>query len=143
MKGIQMKGGVFGLLLVLIFVVAGVLYYSYYKPYHESEEGVVKMPVDTTVVANGIHIPTGLIADDGVDLIIANCTACHSAKLITQNRATRNGWKNTIVWMQQTQKLWDLGDQEEKILDYLAKNYAPEEQGRRKPLVVEAWYELK
>ncbi len=143
MEGKPRKRGIFGLLFVLIFVAAGVLYYSYYKPSPGSYEEAIKMPVDTTVVANGIHIPTGLIADDGVDLIIAHCTACHSAKLITQNRATKSGWKSTIVWMQQTQKLWDLGDQEEKILDYLAKNYAPEEQGRRKPLTVKVWYELK
>lgn len=143
MKRKQVNSGIFILSLVLILGVIGILFYNDYWSSQVPEQKAVKMPVDTTAVANGIHIPTGLIADEGVDLVIANCTACHSAKLITQNRATKNGWKNTIVWMQQTQKLWDLGDQEEKILDYLAKNYAPEEQGRRKPLVVEVWYELK
>lgn len=75
-------------------------------------------------------------------LVVANCTGCHSGKLVTQNRATREGWTNMIRWMQRTQNLKDLGPAEDKILDYLAKNYAPTEQGRRAKLVVEEWYEL-
>jgi hypothetical protein len=54
----------------------------------------------------------------------------------------RQGWKETIVWMQETQKLWDLGESESKILDYLAKNYAPKKAGRRKNLVINEWYEI-
>jgi hypothetical protein len=45
--------------------------------------------------------------------------------------------------MQQTQGLWDLGDNEKPILDYLAKNYAPEDAGRRKQLTNVEWYILK
>ena len=41
-----------------------------------------------------------------------------------------------------TQKLWDLGENEILILDYLEKNYAPKEQGRRAPLKDIDWYEL-
>ena len=76
-------------------------------------------------------------------LVIANCTGCHSAKLVTQNRATREGWRNMIRWMQETQNLKDLGADEEKILDYLSANYAPTEQGRRQNLTVEEWYRLE
>ena len=75
-------------------------------------------------------------------LVIANCTGCHSGKLVTQNRATREGWRNMIRWMQETQNLKDLGMDEEKILDYLSTNYAPAEQGRRQNLNVEKWYAL-
>ena len=76
-------------------------------------------------------------------LVIANCTGCHSGKLVTQNRATREGWQNMIRWMQETQNLKDLGEDEAKILDYLAEHYAPAAQGRRQNLTVEKWYELE
>jgi CxxC motif-containing protein (DUF1111 family) len=85
---------------------------------------------------------TGLADDPNIQIIAANCTACHSAKLVTQNRATREGWKSMIQWMQKTQNLWDLGKNEDIILDYLAKNYAPENKGRRAPLDNIEWYEL-
>ena len=44
--------------------------------------------------------------------------------------------------MQETQKLWDLGENEDIILDYLAEHYAPEDIGRRKNLENIEWYEL-
>lgn len=98
-------------------------------------------------IENGVHVQTGLLDGEGLNLVIAHCTACHSAQLVTQNRADRDGWKKMIVWMQETQNLWDLGTQEETILDYLAKNYAPEEAEsgnfRRAPLKDIEWYELK
>lgn len=99
---------------------------------------------DFDLVENGIHVQTGLIFADGFNDVRATCTACHSAKLVTQNRATRDGWKEMIRWMQETQGLWDLGDSEAVILDYLAENYAPKESGRRPNLDLEAieWYEL-
>ena len=93
-------------------------------------------------VKNGIHIPTGMIADTGCAEVVQNCGACHSLDLVKQNRATKKGWKDIITWMQETQKLWDLGLQEETILNYLAKNYGPEESGRRKNLGPVEWYDL-
>lgn len=96
------------------------------------------------LVENGIHVKTGLKDDEHLQLIIGSCTSCHSAKLITQNRATRQGWKNMIDWMQETQGLVDLGSFEPKILDYLAEHYAPEDVGRRQNLDIEEvkWYIL-
>lgn len=98
----------------------------------------------TDEVVDGIHQPTGLVFADGFDLVRATCTACHSAKLVTQNRATRAGWAQMIDWMQATQGLWDLKENEPIILDYLAKHYAPEEVGRRANIDVAAieWYVL-
>ncbi len=96
-------------------------------------------------IENGIHMPTGLVVAEGFEQVRATCTACHSAKLVTQNRATRQGWKEMIRWMQETQGLWQLGEQEDVILDYLAANYAPQETGRRANLDLEAieWYVLE
>jgi len=95
-----------------------------------------------SLIENGIDVESGLIVDKHYELVKGTCSACHSVALVTQNRATREGWKDLIVWMQKTQKLWDLGGNEVLILDYLEKNYAPEEQGRRAPLKKVDWYEL-
>ena len=99
---------------------------------------------DWDKVENGIHLRTGLKWDDDLVLIEANCLACHSSKLISQNKATRSGWEQMIRWMQATQGLHDLGDNEAKILDYLSKYYAPENTGRRKNLDIDKieWYVL-
>lgn len=96
-------------------------------------------------IEDGIHLATGLRVAEGFELVRANCTGCHSGKLIAQNRATRDGWQEMIRWMQRTQGLWQLGDNEAAILDYLAANYAPQETGRRAKLDVEAieWYLLE
>lgn len=131
--------------LVLILVLLGVLYYwANYTP----KPDIVEVPVqdsteDYDKVVNGIHVATGFIDDKGMLVTIQNCTACHSAKLVTQNRMSREGWKATIQWMQETQNLWDLGANEELILNYLSKNYAPTNKGRRQNLEDVEWYELK
>ena len=95
-------------------------------------------------VVDGKDVASGLLAGEGLSVVKANCLGCHSAKLVTQNRFTREGWHEKIVWMQETQGLWDLGDNEPIILDYLAANYAPEQRAsRRQPLANIEWYELK
>lgn len=100
---------------------------------------------DPDKVVDGVHVQTGLIYAEGFDIVRRTCTACHSAKLVTQNRASREGWTEMIRWMQAKQGLWDLGDSEPAILNYLAAHYAPEEIGRRANLDVEAieWYILE
>ena len=86
---------------------------------------------------------TGLIVSEHLNLVIANCTGCHSSKLITQFHTDRQGWLEKIRWMQQKQKLWDLGESEPKILDYLSKNYSPSEKvNRRAALKNIEWYKL-
>ncbi len=77
---------------------------------------------------------TGLVIAPGYDLVKVQCTVCHSAALITQSRATREGWLGMIRWMQDSQGLWPLGASEAPILDYLATHYPPSSSGRRKPL---------
>ncbi len=95
------------------------------------------------LVEDGIHVRTGFVAADGMMPVVRHCTPCHSAKLVTQNRMTREGWEATIRWMQKTQNLWDLGAEEAVILDYLAAHYAPEAKGRRQNLQAVEWYELE
>lgn len=93
-------------------------------------------------IVNGIHQGTGMAYDENFEIVRAACTSCHSSKLVTQNRATREGWHQMIEWMQATQGLPDLGKNEPRILDYLAKHYAPKEAGRRANLDIEEieWY---
>ena len=98
---------------------------------------------DFDKIENGVHIRTGFVEGDGLMAVVNNCTNCHSAKLVTQNRMTAAGWQSTIKWMQETQNLWDLGQNEELIVAYLAKYYAPENKGRRENLTNIQWYELK
>ena len=86
---------------------------------------------------------TGLKIDKGVMTVTAHCTGCHSSKLITNFHSDRNGWLEKIRWMQKTQKLWQLGDDEAVILDYLSKNYPPLVKfERREPLKNINWYLL-
>ena len=77
-------------------------------------------------VAAEVDEGTGLIKDDNWELIGQHCAACHSLKLVTANRFDRATWLETIRWMQKTQKLWEFEPEiEDKILTYLANNYAP------------------
>jgi hypothetical protein len=122
--------------LVLLLVV---VFYWLYSPgiSEPNEEGISTELMDSAQLTS----EEMLVEAEGVLLIRSFCTGCHSEKLITQNRATRDGWESMIRWMQKTQNLGDLGTSESAILDYLAKNYSPVRKGRRLALEVE-WYEL-
>lgn len=77
---------------------------------------------------------SGLVVAEGSQLVLAHCSACHSPSLIAQNAMSRERWLETIRWMQDTQKLWPLGDAEPVILDYLATWYGPKQSARRPPI---------
>ena len=110
------------------------------KIYVESE---VSNSAEYSKIENGIHVQSGLIAEEGYETVLGTCGSCHSMKLVTQNRASEEGWKDIIVWMQETQNLWDLGENEAIIVGYLGKHYGPKKQGRRLPLENISWYELE
>jgi hypothetical protein len=74
--------------------------------------------------------------------VVNNCTNCHSSKLVIQNRMNAERWNTTIKWMQETQNLWDLGDNHTIIVNYLTTNYPPQNKGRRQNLSQIEWYEL-
>jgi mono/diheme cytochrome c family protein len=77
---------------------------------------------------------TGLAIDEGFELVKGQCTVCHSPRLITQSGKTREGWIESIRWMQRNQGLWDLGPTEEPIVNYLAKHYpVPKSAASRRP----------
>ena len=97
---------------------------------------------DPDLIENGIHMRTGLIDAPGLQETVNNCTNCHSAKLVMQNRMSAERWHATIRWMQETQNLWPLGENEEIIVNYLVTNYPQKKKGRRESLVEVDWYEL-
>ncbi|MFD0799180.1 monoheme cytochrome C [Maribacter chungangensis] len=94
-------------------------------------------------IENGIHVRTGLVDAPGLMETVNNCTNCHSSKLVTQNRMSKERWKATIRWMQETQNLWDLGKNENVIIDYLVENYPERTTGRRENLSEIEWYVLE
>jgi hypothetical protein len=137
--------------ILAIFIMTIIIpFIAYFFAYHDKageDLTITEIPavmIDPAgEIKDGIHVPSGFIADDGLETVLRNCTNCHSSKLVIQNRATREGWESMIRWMQRTQKLWDLGKNEEIILDYLSKNYASDKQGRRVPLSNIEWYVLQ
>ncbi len=79
-----------------------------------------------------IDLLTGLKVADDWELVRNNCIACHSLKLVTQQRGDAQKWLKLIRWMQKTQNLWQFDpDTEARIIAYLAENYPPAEHGRR------------
>ena len=82
-----------------------------------------------------VDAATGLVIAEGWNDVRAHCGACHSYALLTQQRADRATWEGWIRWMQETQNLWQFEPAtESRILDYLAKNYPPQESMRRAPI---------
>lgn len=141
---IKLITGAISVAFLAVVLILGATLLIYFNPdiLQQSEEIAAFEPTETIFEA-GIHIPTGLLDGEHLQIVINNCTSCHSAQLITQNRATREGWKGLIRWMQKTQNLWDLGENEDKILDYLSTHYAPEKKGRRQNLNISEWYVLE
>ncbi|WP_236262847.1 monoheme cytochrome C [Aggregatimonas sangjinii] len=131
--------------IVLVFLLVDLAPSTYSVDTDDGEyiEVSEKEAEDPDKIENGIHIRTWLAAGDGLMLVVNNCTSCHSAKLVTQNRMSAERWTATIRWMQETQNLWDLGKNEEPIVNYLATYYAPIGKGRRQKLTNIEWYELK
>ena len=130
---------VFIVVLIIGFVTVPLLdFFSDEQP----KPVMVEKDSNNTDIIDGIHVRTGLVDDEGLMTVIANCTACHSAQLITQNRMDKERWDATIRWMQETQNLWDLGDNQEVIVNYLVKNYPVYSKGRRENLSEIEWYDL-
>lgn len=127
---------------VAVIAAVGAMYF-FSENGQTSESYIEVSEDDPEAVLDGIHLRTGLKEGEGLQSVINNCTSCHSAKLIQQHRLSREGWVEVIRWMQETQNLWDLGEQEQLIVDYLSEHYPPVEKGRRQPLENIEWYALE
>ena len=137
------------LTLALVVFMGFIIVYSTYDPqftaFRSKPEIVEQTAIvdDENKIENGIHVRTGLVDAEGLMTVVNNCTNCHSAKLIMQNRMSAERWNATIRWMQETQNLWDLGTNQEVIVNYLVTNYPPKKKGRRENLANIEWYELE
>lgn len=139
-----------GVLLVIGIVSTGLIYLLLNPDILQtapSSSNPAYVQIDETAdydaIENGIHVRTGLKDAPGLMTVVNNCTNCHSAKLVIQNRMNKERWIATIRWMQETQNLWDLGQNEEIIVNYLSLNYPPTQIGRRANLTNINWYVLE
>lgn len=81
---------------------------------------------------------TGFKMTGDWELVRGNCIGCHSAQLVTRQRGDAEQWLAMIRWMQEEQGLWQFDpDTEQRIVAYLAENYAPEARHRRAPVAAE------
>lgn len=145
-------GLILSLTVLVVFLIATTVYMiadpslslirSWQTPEATLSEAVT-MVDDADLIENGIHVETGFIDAPGMMITIQNCTNCHSSKLVIANRMNEERWVQTIRWMQETQNLWDLGENEKIIVDYLVANYPPKKVGRRANLENIDWYELE
>lgn len=82
---------------------------------------------------------SGLLIDEGYLLVKKHCSTCHSLKIVVQSKASRQDWRDTIDRMyKQGMPLLSIPS-EKNILNYLSKNYAPDNKGRRTPLFIKKW----
>lgn len=157
-KAIKQVSRLMTVIFIVFGIIAGMLVYLMVDPtlsvfksvtpveeyvtVQQSNEGQLSEE-DFNKIENGIHLRTGLVEAEGLMEVVNNCTNCHSAKLVTQNRMDKERWIATIRWMQKTQNLWDLGNNEEIIVNYLVTNYPVKKKGRREILSNIEWYELQ
>lgn len=125
-------GSIYAILILLMIIVYMIF------PLNRSEQTSA-----TIKVKPNKEIQSELAEGEGLALVIQNCTSCHSEKLIIQNRGDEQYWKSLILWMQQTQNLWDLGENQQAIVTYLSKYYGPIEKSRRVRLTQIEWHPIK
>lgn len=96
------------------------------------EQATDRAPTRAVVAEPEIDPATGLKMTGDWELVRGNCTACHSLKLITQQRGTAQQWLTMIRWMQKKQNLWQFDPgTESRIIAYLSDNYPPDAAQRR------------
>ena len=111
--------------IILVYLIIDPSFSTFKTDAPQTELVTIPEEDDYDKVENGIHVRTGFIDAPGMMVTVQNCTNCHSAKLVMQNRMNEDRWKSTIKWMQETQNLWDLGENEAVIINYLVTNYPP------------------
>ncbi|MVM38386.1 hypothetical protein GO730_13700 [Spirosoma sp. HMF3257] len=131
---------------IILFIAAIAIGLTSFQTIHSTQ---MSSSTKNGGVADTLKIDTesGLVDSPSLMMVKAQCTACHSSKLILQHRFTRAGWTERIRWMQKYHKLWDLGESEKVVLDYLEKYYGPSSVEaraafRRAPLKDIQWYKV-
>lgn len=69
---------------------------------------------------------SALPAGDGREVVEAVCGGCHSLRMVTQQRLTRERWDSLIDWMVAEQGMAELDPEtRDRVLDYLGTHLAP------------------
>lgn len=121
-------------LTIRVIALIGLLYLPFAVADYKTKRPTSNTSQIKEHVQPALDPQSGLVKAEGFNLVLAHCSACHSPTLITQNAMSRERWLETIRWMQETQKLWPLGEAEPLILDYLSTWYGPKKSARRAPL---------
>ncbi len=82
--------------------------------------------ISTIATANDKKIDeeTGLIIDNGIELIKENCIICHPPRFMLINGGDKKFWSAKVKLMQKGFGLWELDkNTKERIINYLSKNY--------------------
>ena len=100
--------------------------------------------VALVLVAGSLAIPRAFSQSDGDDeafglpdgvgrdTVMAYCAACHSLRLVSQQRLRRYQWEELLVEMSQKHNMPKLAPEDEKVItDYLAEFLAPPHRKRR------------
>lgn len=70
----------------------------------------------------------GLPRTTGYEETAAYCTACHSLRIVMQQRQTREGWDYLLTWMSEKQGMAPPHPEDrETILNYLAEHFTDSE----------------
>ena len=73
--------------------------------------------------ASGLY--EGLPETDGVELVHALCSACHSIRLVTQQRVTEARWHYLLDWMVTEHSMPELPPEDRAlVLAYLTRHYS-------------------
>lgn len=69
----------------------------------------------------------GLPQTEGVDTVFSNCTYCHSAAIIMQQRMPPSQWDYTLNWMVEKQGMPELEPEDRKVvMNYLIQHFSTE-----------------
>lgn len=69
---------------------------------------------------------SGLPEGPGQLETFGNCTGCHSAMIITQQRFDRRTWDEVLDWMVESQGMWVMPPEtRETVLEYLVTHFGP------------------
>ncbi len=73
--------------------------------------------------ASGLY--EGLPETNGVELVYALCSACHSIRLVTQQRVTEARWDYLLDWMVKEHSMPELPPEDRAlVLAYLSRHYS-------------------
>ncbi len=108
--------------LRLISTMLMLLGYAAAPPMASAETGVTGL--------KPVELPDG----KGKEEVKAYCSACHSLRLVLQQRLKRSDWDEVLVCMAKKQGMSEMPpDDRALVLDYLAKHLSPDKRANMPP----------